>query len=316
MNKKILFGIVFLFLIVLAGYLANAFFWRTPDKKSIVSFEIKSGENLSQVGSNLQKTGLLENPFLFKIYFKLGKLEKNIQPGIFKIGRGNSVSKLVKIITNRDLAGKKLTFLEGWTVRDYLEYLKKNNLADEKNANELSKSGSLEGYLFPDTYFVPANITLKDLIKIMRDNFNAKAGVILEQAARSQKKTALELLTVASLVEAEANTEEDRRLTADIIWRRLDIGMPLQLDSTVNYVTGNKKPAISLAEQTIESLFNTYKYKGLPPWPINNPGLAAIMAAIAPKRNDYWFFLTGNDGKMYYARNLKEHEENKNRYLR
>ena len=117
-------------------------------------------------------------------------------------------------------------------------------------------------------------------------------------------------------MEAEAREEKDRLLVADIIWRRLAIGMPLQLDSTVNYVTGGKKPAISSAEQLIDSPYNTYKYAGLPLGPIDNPGLESIRATIYPEKNDYWFFLSGKDGVMYYAKNLAGHNENKNKYLK
>jgi len=213
---------------------------------------------------------------------------------------------------NKEKATIRLTFIEGWDAKDYGKYLKEQGLGEEDSVDLTEK----EGYLFPDTYIFNKNYPLKTLIKMMTDNFEQKVTSEMRQEIQKQGKSLASIITVASLVEAEANTKEDRPLVADIIWRRLAVGMPLQLDSTVNYVTGGKNPAISLKDQTIDSPYNTYKFKGLPPGPINNPGLEAIKATIYPVKNSYWYFLTGTDGKMYYAKNLEGHNLNKIKYLK
>jgi UPF0755 protein len=174
----------------------------------------------------------------------------------------------------------------------------------------------LEGYLFPDTYRVYADATIKDIVTKMLENFGKKLTPEMRLEIAKQKKTIFQVVTVASLVEAEARSDADRHLVADIIWRRLAFGMPLQLDSTVNYATGGKKAAISLAEQALNSPYNTYRYPGLPLGPINNPALTALQSAIYPEENNYWYFLTGTDGKMYYAKDLNGHNINKYRYLK
>lgn len=246
----------------------------------------------------------------------------------------------------RDRATVRLTFIEGWTLRDYADYLKQqgvivNNqeffdavgepavdyrrdrlpvpldfLAPFSFLQDKPEYATLEGYLFPDTYFFIKGTNLESLVKKMLNNFDNKLTSEMKTEIKKQDKTIFEIVTVASLAEAEAQTAEDRALVADIIYRRLSAGMPLQLDSTVNYVTGEKKPAISLAEQKIDSPYNTYKYKSLPLGPINNPSLESLKAAIFPQKNNYWYFLTGTDGRMHYAKNLAGHQANMAKYLK
>lgn len=239
-----------------------------------------------------------------------------------------------------------LTFIEGWTLRDYGYYLENKGLfqaeelheavgfpaVDYRQSKDLPqltdwsdkfdflkdkpKYVSLEGYLFPDTYRVYEDATIKDIVTKMLENFDKKLTPEMREEIIKRKKTIFQVVTVASLVEAEACAEADRYLVADIIWRRLAISMPLQLDSTINYATGEKKAAVSLAEQALNSPYNTYRYPGLPLGPIDNPSLAALQAAVYPEKNSYWYFLTGTDGKMHYGKNLDEHNRNKYRYLK
>ncbi len=135
------------------------------------------------------------------------------------------------------------------------------------------------------------------------------------EIARQNKKIH-EIITMASLIEAEARNDADRRMVSDVLWRRLAIGMGLQLDSTVNYLTGNDKPAVSFDETQINSLYNTYKYRGLPPGPINNPSLSSILAAVYPEKNEYWFFLADKEGTIHFSKTLEEHNNFKYQYLK
>lgn len=344
--KKFLLGVVIILFFLFLGRICFRLYWVSPAKDSpFLSFEISEGQTLPVTIKELQKSGLLNNPYIFKWYLKKEKLDKKIQIGIFGLQPNLSIRSLAKIITDPEAAVIKLTFPEGWNLRDYAHYLENQSLFMAEELNELvgfpavdykeikdfpplknfvdkfyflkdkSDRVSLEGYLFPDTYRFKKNIKLLEIVETLLKNFGDKINPYMAEI-NNQHKSINEIVIAASLIEAEAKTESDRRLISDIIWRRLDVGLPLQLDSTVNYITGNKKPAISLAEQTIESLFNTYKHTGLPLGPIDNPGLQSILAAIYPEHNDYWFFLTGKDGQMHYAKNLKEHNENKRKYLK
>ncbi len=348
MKKLYFFSAVIIFLAIIFGYVFYRLYFVSPTKDAaVIQFEITDGQSLPIIIKNLQAQKLLANPRFFKWYFKKGGLDKKIQTGIFELQEDLSVKKLAEIITNPETAEIKLTFLEGWNLRDYGRYLEGLGLFQAEELHELAgfpavdfrqllnqptfekkpfdgidflqdkpPYATLEGYLFPDTYFFKKHATIKQIVEKMLENFERKFTPELRAEIKRQKKDIFDIVRVASLVEAEAREEKDRRLASDIIWRRLDLGMPLQLDSTVNYLTGNKKPAISSAEQTIESPYNTYKYQGLPLGPINNPGLESIRAAIYPEKNDYWYFLSGKDGVMRYAKNLAGHNENKNKYLK
>jgi len=120
---------------------------------------------------------------------------------------------------------------------------------------------------------------------------------------------------MASVIEREVRSEEDRALVSDIFWKRVEAGRGLEADSTVNYITGHSKPSVSYEETRIDHPWNTYKYRGLPPGPIGNPSLSSLIAAIRPKANPYWYFLTDPQGKVYYGRTLEEHSANR-KYLR
>lgn len=347
MKKLYFFSAVIIFLAIILGYIFFRLYFVSPAANApIVQFEITEGQSLPVIIKNLQAQKLLFNPWLFKWYFKKGGLDKKIQTGIFELQTDLSVKKLAGIITNPETAEIKLTFLEGWNLRDYGHYLEGLGMFQAEELHELVGFPTvdyrfakdmpaltdfvgefaflqdkptylgLEGYLFPDTYFFKKHATIKQIVEKMLENFGRKLTPELREEIKNQKKDIFDIVRVASLVEAEAREEKDRQLVADIIWRRLDLGMPLQLDSTVNYVTGGKKPAISSAEQTIESPYNTYKYQGLPLGPINNPGLESIRAAIYLEPNDYWYFLSGKDGIMRYAKNLQGHNENKSKYLK
>jgi UPF0755 protein len=173
----------------------------------------------------------------------------------------------------------------------------------------------MEGYLFPDTYRFFTDASAKDVVLKMIDTMELRLGEVVPATAASPR-TVHEILTVASIIEREVMINEDRAIVADIFFRRLEVGMALQADSTVNYVTGKNAPSISNEDRGIDSLWNTYIHPGLPPSPIANPGLTSIQAVFEPEANDFWFFLTDADGVAHYARTNDEHNANKATYLR
>ncbi|MEK7625665.1 MAG: endolytic transglycosylase MltG [Patescibacteria group bacterium] len=212
-----------------------------------------------------------------------------------------------------------ITIIPGWNLRDVANYLVKVGLASStgevfKITGEPAVQGvvSLEGLLAPETYRVYKNASLQEVIKKLTDQrlkeFKAVTSTEFDQN---------EILTLASLLEKEAQTTNDRKLVADVLRRRLKGGWALQLDSTVHYaIDKSGNPYTTDKERNINSLWNTYKYAGLPPGPICNPGLDSIEAALSPTLNEYWFFLSGTDGTMHYAKTLEEHTANRYKYLR
>jgi len=182
---------------------------------------------------------------------------------------------------------------------------------------------SLEGYLFPDTYRIHASSTVKDAVFKMLDNFDAKLTPKMRQDIKAQGHTIYQTVIMASILEKEApfnpsdKDNRDARLIAGIFWNRLKIGQALQSDATLSYWFGDKNARHSGAQLETDTLFNTYKYPGLPPTPICNPGLLALQAAIYPLDSDYNYFLTPTGGRqVVFAKTYEEHLANKAKYLK
>ncbi|MEK7083766.1 MAG: endolytic transglycosylase MltG, partial [Patescibacteria group bacterium] len=176
---------------------------------------------------------------------------------------------------------------------------------------------SLEGYLAPDTYRVYSNASVHDVVLRLLQERDKQFSPDIHQAIKESGRTIHEILTMASILEREVQKKEDKAMVADIFWRRLKLNWALQADSTVHYAVGKKGNVFTTAEdRAADSPWNTYKYPGLPPGPICNPGMESILAAIHPEKNDYWYFLTTPEGGVKYAKTLEEHNLNRVRFLR
>lgn len=246
-----------------------------------------------------------------------------------------------------------IKILEGWTVDDidnYLVSFGKWNRSDLDQIIGLSKLDyrqrpdlnlppdfsnefsflkdkpsyySLEGFLFPDTYRVYEDASTTDIVYKMLSNFDKKLTPQMRADIAAQGKTIYEIVIMASLIEKEApidysdSENKDARMVSDIFWGRLKSGQALQSDATLTYLLADNNASHSGADLEIDSPYNTYKYKGLPPTPICNPGAKALEAAIYPIKTDYNYFLTSRDGKnIYYAKTYEEHLNNKYKYLK
>lgn len=231
-----------------------------------------------------------------------------------------------------------ITIIPGWNLHQVADYLVKRGLATSTKdvlefannplshwpgglANDFEarpSKASLEGYLAPNTYRVYKDANLNDIfVKLAvarNDEFNQYH--FYPEKLQKSGMTVHQILTLASIIEKEANTPEDMKIVADIFLRRLKEGMALQSCATVNYVTGKNDPGISLKDKQIDSPYNTYKYPGLPPGPICNPSLDAIKAVLNPTKNNYVYFMAGDDGVMRYAKTLEGHNENVAKYLK
>ena len=188
-------------------------------------------------------------------------------------------------------------------------------LPDFAKEKFITEAQGKEGYLFPDTYYFPPNIKPDAVIEAMEKNFNEKIISLNEQISAFGKPMK-EIIIMASLLEEEARKLETKQMIADILWRRLKMDMPLQVDASFQYVNGKNTFTLSLDDLKIDSPYNTYLYKGLPPTPITNPGLDSIIAAVTPTTSKYLYFLTDKNGNMRYAVTHDEHVVNKEKYLR
>lgn len=203
-----------------------------------------------------------------------------------------------------------VTIIPGWNLKRVAEYL-----AGKGFTTSTKLSADLEGYLSPNTYRVYKDATLQDVIDKLK---TAREEELKQFDARRWHDSGMThvILTLASIIEKEANTPEDMAIVADIFSRRLEQNWALQSCATVNYITGKNDPGVSASDKKIDSPYNTYKYPGLPPGPICNPGLDAIKAVLEPKKNDYNYFMTGDDGVMRYSKTLEGHNENVVKFLK
>lgn len=236
-----------------------------------------------------------------------------------------------------------ITIIEGWTLREIAIMLEEKGLVTQEDffafvgkpaqtsqpgyarsdlmemypyLKEIPTGVSLEGYLFPDTYRVFVDEGVESIVGRLLAHFDTKITSEMRAELARQQKPLYEIITMASIVEREVRTDADRPKVSDVLWGRLRVGMPLQVDSSVNYVTDKNTPSISKSDAFIASPYNTYRFRGLPLGPISNPGIKSIQAALYPVETPYAYFLTDGEGNVHYARTLEEHNENKYRYLK
>jgi UPF0755 protein len=276
--------------------------------------EIKSGESLQSITVKLKEENIISSEVLFRSMVILFGGEKRVIAGDYLLAKKESTFSIARRLVNGNFGidNVRITIPEGWNVFQIADYLGKNLVFfDKKTFLDLAKDK--EGYLFPDTYFVLGSIKSREIIAMMENNFLKRTSSLEEKISKSgySKK---EIIIMASILEGEA-LPEDRNVVAGILWRRLEMGMPLQVDSTFSYINGKNTYELTLDDLKIDSLYNTYKYKGLPPGPINNPGLEAITSALNPIKTKYLYFLTEKDGTIHYAKTFEEHKRNKERYL-
>ncbi len=329
--------IVLAIVIILAGW----FFYiynlsaTISNSSQIKKFIVEPGWGNSEISQQLKKEGLIRNSLIFQFYVWQRGISGKLQSGEYFLANNLSLKEIAQILSRGAGTTKEvtLTFIEGWNNQEIADYLNQQVIAQPKdfmavvqkkadwwnNYDFLADKPSnldLEGYLFPDTYRVYRDASISDIVRKMLDNFGKKLTPELRAEITRQGKTIHEILTLASILEKEVSTDNDRKMVADILYKRLAASMPLQVDSTVNYVTGKGVTRASGVDLQVDSPYNTYKYKGLPPGPICNPGLSAIEAAIYPNKNPYWYFLTTPDGKVIYSMTHDEHVKAKAKYYR
>lgn len=314
-----------------ASFVWDAFLRQPGDQAAETVVTVAEGESVDEIAQTLKDARLIPSRSAFRFYVKLIRAEQNFQPGEFTLRAGMNYASLVAALTTVSPDEITITFPEGLTIEQMVERIDSAfgegygekwiaSLADDKwrEIYMFLFDESLEGYLFPDTYRVSRSGFPDDLTYKFLTNFSEKLSPELRVEIANQGKIIHDIVTLASIVEKEVSSSEDRALVADLFWRRLKIGMALQADSTVHFVVGNDGDTVytSDADRSVESPYNTYKYRGLPPGPICNPSLSAIKAVIYPAENDYWYFLTDAGGAVHYARTNDEQNENKAKYLR
>jgi UPF0755 protein len=347
MLKKLKIISIFILVILAVFILFFISYWRgisapLDEKGRDKVFVVSRGESVKDIAANLYDSGLINSKTYFEIYIWRTKKEKDLQAGEYILNPKMNIKEIAEIISGGEVLNKELTIkiIEGWRIKEINDYFVKNNIIknnsfidlagakkkdwarsfmdeEPKFLADLPGDANLEGYLFPDTYRIYKDAKAEDIIYKMIDNFGEKVNGQMRDDIKKQGKTIYEIIKMASLIEKEVRTPEDMKIVAGIFWTRLKVGQPLESDASLSYILDDKKPSHSAAELALDSPYNTYKYKGLPPTPICNPGLNAIQAAIYPTDTQYNYFLTKPDSdEVVFSKTYKEHLENKNKYLK
>lgn len=284
-----------------------------PERK-IVS--VKSGQYLTTIAHNLEKQNIIKSPWLLKVFVVAFSGHRQALAGDYLFDKPESVIRIAYRLVNgvQGLPKFKITIMEGMTVKQIATTIKRS-IPEFDSETFLVLAKPYEGYLFPDTYFLYENVSPDSVLEQLRDTFKQKIKTQL-LSMQALNKPLEDIINMASIVEKEATNMEDRKIIAGILWRRLEIGMPLQVDPPFYYTLGKGSLSLTTADLRTDTPYNTYTNRGLPPTPIGNPGLGAIEATVNPTKTKYLFYLSDKSGTMHYAIDHDGHVANKVKYLR
>ena len=306
--------------------------------QSYVTFEVASGNSLTRVANNLESQGLIRNRTVFKYYADFLGYGQKIQAGEYQVSKSMRMQDIMELLTTGDgnPITRNITIIPGWTIRDIADYLKAQGVIDNtedflapcrtgqdyaayyyiadvlKTDDVGSRLYALEGYLAPDTYEIYTNATVADIIKKLLSQTEAVFKSEYHDRAAELGMTMDEVITLASMIEKEAKTADFARVSA-VFHNRLKSNMTLGSDVTIKYISGVKRMSLTNEDLQINSPYNSYQYKGLPPGPICSPSAGAIHAALYPDEQfitDQYLYFCSKDpdtGELHFSRTLEEH---------
>ncbi len=306
------------------------------DSQERITLSIDSGSSVDQIATLLEQKGVIRSPLAFVLFTRFHGTEGSLQAGKFIVRPSMSTAEVVEVLQNGIAEEMIITIPEGFTVQDIDQLLAEKGIIEAgeiiRCANECDfssfeflpsasglaeRGGKVEGYLYPDTYFIStADFVPKFFIERLLTTFRKKFVEVYAEDLQASSRSLHEIVTMASLIEEEAANDDERATISGILWNRFDAGLGLGVDATVRYILNKPVAAITTADLNTNSPYNTRKLRGLPPGAIANAGLQSLIASLKPKESEYWYYLHGNDGKIRYAKTNEEHNINKYNYLR
>lgn len=303
------------------------------DDPTPIAFTVEVGETAIGIAARLQELGLITDATLFRRFLQYHGLDASLEAGEYQLRRNMTMREIAEALQQSRMQEVVVTIPEGWRAEQIADFLTAQNIMDGSVFLAAVRQGvaidhpllsdrptglGFEGYLFPDTYRLPAQARPEDLLTRMLDNMQAQLPIGWEGMASGQGLTFYQALTLASIVEREAVVPEERPTIASVYLNRLQQGMYLQADPTVQYAMGFQpetgqwwKTPVTLEEyENVNSPYNTYLYPGLPPGPICSPGASSILAVLQPAQTSYLFFLARGDGSHVFAETFEEHQRN------
>lgn len=306
--------------LILFGYTSYRMNLRAVSKSQVAqSFEVKLGDSAPKIAARLKAEGLIRDSSAFITYVNFHGLRVRIKAGTYSLRPSLSAPQIADIIANGRTQSDRLVIPEGYTIHQIRAAAAKRGIPEaDFNAalaathTQAFLSGKpdgvdLEGYLFPDSYSIEKGTTATSLIDQMLVTFGQRVGPAYTQAFAIEGLSVHQALTLASIVEKEVSNTNDRPIVAQVFLKRYKLGMPLGSDVTTQYAADQAGVRFNL---DLNSPYNTRKVAGLPPGPICNPGLSSLDAVAHPAATEYLYFLSGKDGKTYFAKTYPEHQRN------
>lgn len=336
--RAVLLFVIFIVVILAVAYGAAALYARKvagsvaqPSSSAMSAFTIAKGENFLSVGSALASKKIISSAFAFDAYVFFTGHEHRLESGEYVLSPSMALSQITSELSGGVVIGQfeVVRIREGGTIAQLGSQLQAQGLgtAAEFQAQvdvasqtygymgENLATKSLEGYLFPDTYFISQKNPDPDLISEALNNFSEKVTPLMPQVQASGISLH-DVVTLASIVEKEVSRDADRKIVAGIFLKRLSIGMPLESNATLGYVLGGNTSMLSTGDLQTNSPYNDYAHAGLPPTPIGSPSLSSIQAVLDPTKTDYLYFIAAPDGTVVYASTLAQQDANIQKYLR
>ncbi len=321
--KSLLLMLLFLVVILFAsfGYAYTQFQPVNSSQNQKATFVIPHGQSISVIGQRLQDQGLIKNALAFRFIVWQHKLGDKVQAGSFMLSPSMSVDEVAQQLTT-GTNDVWVTVLEGWRTEEIADMLDEQNLANFDRQQFLDLAKGQEGYLFPDSYLVSRTATADMVYTLLRETFDKKITQGLKQPIAQSGQNLSDIIILASIVQREAREFDQMKLVAGILQNRLNKGMGLNVDATLQYAKGYDPilktwwPQPLTADKESNSPFNSYKFAGLPPHPISNPGLEAIQAALTPQKTNALYYIHDRQGTIHTAVTLDEQTRNVNQYLR
>ena len=323
-------GILLLIIILLGGAYAagvgtGIYYSLTPaGNGKPVRIDVPEGAPAGEVAQMLEKSGVIQSAWLFKAAIKLTRSESSIKPGHYLISPGNNMMEILNQLKKGSFRMRLVTIPEGLTLKQIAALIEKKGVAGAKDVLRASedkpfciqgkKLDNLEGFLLPDTYDFPEEFTAADVLDRMLKAFESNAVPMYERKKDSLpgRLTLKQVVTLASMIEREAQVPSERPVIAMVYYNRLKRGMRMECDATIQYARGEHKEFLKLSDLRIDSPYNTYLHEGLPPGPIANPGIESIRAALNPTPSEYLYYVRNdikNDGSHVFSRTFSEHNQ-------
>lgn len=284
---------------------------------------VEPGMTTADIANLLHKQKLVKTPEAFRLEAKFRGLERDLQAGRYEITAGMSNSEIVEVLSKGQVQRVKFTVPEGFTVVKTAKKIEAEGLGSAEKFIEAARNYTpypymetsdsnviykAEGFIFPSTYMFDIGMNEKDMLAMMVKEFNTQMNKEnIPEEAEKQKMSIRDLVNMAALVEMEAVFKEEQPRIARVFLRRLEIYMPIQSDTTIQYILGTQKEEITIADTRIQNPYNTYQNPGLPPGPISSPGMSAIKAVLNPEKTEYLYFVAEKDGHHRFTKTYAEH---------